>query len=226
MKAAAILWVAWLVPLTALAQEWKVYRYPDVAFAVQLPVPPDVEKSTFRTSSGVSLPMTHYVARQDGITYTLDVVDFSSANADGKSAMVETERSFRNSGRVRVALDAHINLWRGRELSLSGTDGSRSAIAIFFVNKHLYTLVGRSLPPDAMARSGDAIRFQQSLQFIVVDENGGFGPPALAACQGKSVGAAVQLDTPRGPVAATCTLVAQPNPPTDSQTPSPQTHTP
>jgi hypothetical protein len=128
-----------------------------------------------------------------------------------------------------VALDARINREFGRELSVSGADGSRSAIAIFFVNRHLYLLDGESLPPNAIAKSGDAVRFQQSLQFI--GDNGGFAgfgrfggqgegrfrgnfnPQALTACMGKSAGDAVQLDVPGGAVPATCTLIARPNGP-------------
>jgi hypothetical protein len=227
MKAVAMLLAALLIPCAAVAQEWKVYPYPNAGFAVQFPVPPVEEKSTFRTSAGALQPMMRYTARQDGITYTMEVVDFSGVNADQANTIAETEKSFGASGKVTVAIDARINREFGRELSVNGTDGSRSAVAIFFVNRHLYLLIGRSLPPNAIARSGDAVRFQQSLQFIGDNGFGGFGrfeggrgrfrgpfnPRALSACQGKSVGDAVQLDTPGGPVAATCTLVARPNRP-------------
>ncbi len=224
-SAVAVLLAAWLVPVAAVAQEWKAYQYPEPGFAVQFPVVPAVEQGTFRTSTGVSLPMTRYTARQDRIVYTVTVVDFSSVGMDGTSAIAETEKSFGASGKVTVAIDARINRQFGRELSVNDADGSRSAVAIFFASKHLYILVGQSLPPDAIARSGDAVRFQQSLQFI--GPNGGFGgfgrfggrgrfrggfnPQALTACKGKSVGDVVQLDTPGGSVPATCTLVARPN---------------
>lgn len=223
-RTVAILMAAWLIPAVAAAQEWKVYQYPEPGFAVQFPAPPAVEKGTFRTATGLSLPMTRYEARQDRVIYTVKVVDFSSANEDGMTAIAETEKSFGASGKVTVAIDARVNREFGRELSVNGTDGSRSAVAIFFANKHLYVLVGESLPPNAISRSGDAIRFQQSLQFIGVNGGfggfggrgrfrGGFNPQALAACKGKSAGDVVQLDTPRGPVSATCTLVARPNGP-------------
>ncbi len=220
---------AWLIPVAAVAQDWKVYPYPDAGFAVQFPVPPTVEKSSFTTPAGVSLPMTRYAARLARIAYTLEVVDFSSAKPSGASAVAATEKSFGATGKVTVAIDARINRTFGRELSVNGADGSRSAIGIFFVNDHLYVLDGESLPPNAIARSGDAIRFQQSLQFIGANGGfggfgrfarggrgrfgGGFNPQALAACQGKSVGEIVQLDTPRGRVTATCTLIARPNGP-------------
>jgi hypothetical protein len=226
----AILIAASLTPVAAVAQEWKPYPYPDPGFSIQFPAPPTVEKSTFKTAAGVSLPMVRYAVRQDRIVYTLNVVDFSTANADATSTIAEAEKSLGASGKVTVAIDARVNRSFGRELSILGTNGSRSSVAIFFVNKHLYTLVGEALPPNAIERSGDAIRFQESLQFI--GDNGGFGgfggpggpggggrfrggfnPQAQAACAGKSAGDAVQLDTPGGPVAATCTLVARPNMP-------------
>ena len=167
----AILLAVWLAPLTAVAQEWKSYPYPEAGFAVQFPAPPTVEKKSFRTSAGASLPMTRYTVRQDRVVFTLDVVDYSTIDVDATNTIAETEKSFGASGTVTVAMDARISRSYGRELSLSGSDGSRSAIAIFFVNKHLYTLVGQSLPPNAIEKSGDAIRFQESLQFI--GANGG-----------------------------------------------------
>jgi hypothetical protein len=225
----AILLAAWLTPLAAATEEWKSYPYPDAGFAIQFPAAPTVEKTTFRTSGGVSLPMTRYVVRQDRSVYTLNVVDYSTTNADATSTIAEIEKSFASSGKVTVAIDARVNRSFGRELSVNGADGSRSAVALFFVNKHLYELIGESLPPNAIEKSGDAIRFQESLQFI--GDNGGGGgfgrfgrpgggrfrggpnPQALAACTGKAVGEAVQLDTPGGTVAATCTLIARPNAP-------------
>ncbi len=229
----AIVTAACLIPVAASAQEWKAYPYPDAGFAIQFPAAPTVEMSTFKTAAGVSLPMTRYGVRQEGIVYSLSVVDYSSTNADSTATIAEAEKSFGTSGKVTVAIDARVNRSYGRELSVTGSNGSRSAVAIFFVNKHLFTLVGESLPPNAIQRSGDTVRFQESLQFT--GENGGFGgfggfggrgggpgqgrfrgafnPQALTACNGKSVGDAVQLDGPGGPLPATCTLIARPNAP-------------
>ena len=223
----ALLLLAWLMPVAAATEEWKSYPYPDAGFAIQLPAAPTVEKSTFKTPAGVSLPMTRYIVRQDHSVYTLNIVDYSTTNADAMTTIAETEKSFGASGKVTVAIDARVNRSYGRELSVIGSDGSRSAVAIFFVNKHLFELIGESLPPNAIEKSGDAIRFQESLQFIGANGGGfgGFGGPgggrfrggpnprALTACVGKSSGDQVQLDTPNGPVAATCALIARPNAP-------------
>jgi hypothetical protein len=236
MKAlVAILMAACLTPMAAAAQEWKAYPYPEAGFAIQFPAAPTVDKSAFKTPDGASLPMTRYEVRQDRMVYTLSVVDYSTTNADGMATIAATEKSFGAAGKVTVAIDARVNRAFGRELSVTGAGGSRSAVAIFFVNKHLYTLVGESLPPNAIQRSGDTVRFQESLQFT--GDNAGFGgfggfggpgrgpgggrfrgginPQALNACTGKAVGDTVQLEGPGGPVPATCTLFARPNAPPD-----------
>lgn len=250
----AILIAGLLLPVAAVAQDWTVYTYPDPGFTIQFPGVPAVATGKIKHATGVALPMTRYAVREDRIIYTLSIVDYSSTNADALSTISETERSVGASGKVTDTSGARVNGSFGRRLSLNGTDGSRSAIAIFFVNKHLYTLVGQALPPDAIEKSGDATRFQQSLQFL--KEDGGFfglfgssnsatsansaaatnsatssngagagrsndagegrprgahNAPADATCAGKSAGDAVQLQTPGGPVAATCTLVARPN---------------
>jgi hypothetical protein len=255
MKAlVAILMAACLTPMAAAAQEWKAYPYPEAGFAIQFPAAPTVDKSAFKTPDGASLPMTRYEVRQDRMVYTLSVVDYSTTNADGMATIAATEKSFGAAGKVTVAIDARVNRAFGRELSVTGAGGSRSAVAIFFVNRHLYTAVAQALPPNALENSDDAVRFQESLQFP--DDTGGFGrfffgsgssstssrsstssggsgngsaggaavaaparlraddpPPAATPCAGKSAGDVVQLETPRGPVPAICTLVARPLPP-------------
>jgi hypothetical protein len=242
MKATvSILLAALLLPVAAGAQEWKAYSYPDPGFTIQFPGVPAVETGTIKNSTGVSLPFTRYVVRQDHVSYTLSVVNYSSTNADSLSTIAETERSLGGSGKVTVASGARVNRHFGRALTVNGTDGSRSAIAIFFVNKHLYTVVGQAFAPDAAEKSADSDHFQESLQFP--EDNGGFGgfggfagifgssggdhvraatngatngansPHADATCAGKSAGDAVQLETPGGPVPATCILTARPNTP-------------
>jgi hypothetical protein len=219
-----------MAPVEAFPQEWQVYAYPDAGFSIQFPATPTVEMGTAKTAGGATLPLTRYIVRQDRIVYSLEVLDYSGTAADATRTIAEAEKTLSATGQVTVAIDARVNRSFGREMSINGPDGSRSVVALFFVNQHLYTLVGRSLPPNAIQRSGDAIRFQESLQFNGANGFGGFGgfggpgapgagpggrfrggnPQAVAACKGKSDGDTVQLDGPGGPVAAICTLVARP----------------
>jgi len=173
-----------MAPAAATAQAWKTYSYPSPGFAVQFPAPPSVEDDTFRTARGGALPMTRYVLRQEGVVFSVEVVDFSAAQADSLAAIAEAEKRFGTAGKVTVAIDARINREFGRELSVAGDDGSRSTVAIFFVSRRLVELVAKALPPNPLARSADAIQFQQSLQFVGPDEGlggldhyGGRGTP-------------------------------------------------
>jgi hypothetical protein len=220
----------------AHAQEWQTYTYPNPGFAIQFPGVPDVQTSKFKNAVGVTLPVTQYVVRQDRVQYTLSVVNYSSTNADALRIIGDAARSFSAKGKVNSDTGARVNGSWGRQLTVTDKDGSRSDIAIFFVDNHLYTAVGQALPPTT-----DTARFQQSLQFLVDDfslrslfgaagkaasntaastaiaggstSNGGSAGSgnADAACAGKSAGDVVQLATPSGPIPATCTLTARPN---------------
>jgi hypothetical protein len=223
----------------AHAQEWRTYTYPDPGFAIQFPGIPEVRTSRFKNSAGVTLPVTQYVVRLDGVQYTLTVVNYSSTNADSLGVIGETSRSFSVKGKVIANTGARINRTWGRELTVAESDGSQSDIAIFFVDNHLYTAVGQALPPNRTDRSADTARFQRSLQFP--DDDGDLhtvsgggrkagsnaaasavtsgSSSADAACVGKSAGDVVQLNTSTGPVGATCTLTARPNPPSKAAPP-------
>jgi hypothetical protein len=264
-----ILFAGLVMSSEAHAQEWQTYTYPDPGFAIQFPGVPNVQTANLKNSLGLTLPVTRYVVRQDGVQYTLSVVNYSSTNADALSTITETARSFSAKGKVNADTGARVNGNHGRELTITESDGSRADIAIFFVNNHLYTAVGQALPPNPMERSADTVRFQESLQFPVDDSGflglfggrgrtsfhaassavtigsssakgisagsgtGGSGSNAGehsktvasqhadAACVGKSAGDVVQLDTPNGPVRATCTLTARPNPPSGTSDGSP-----
>lgn len=264
-----VLFASLMISRIAHTQEWRTYTYPDPGFAIQFPDVPTVQTTKLKDSVGLTLPVTRYVVRRDGVQYTLSVVDYSSTNADSLSTIDEAAKSFSANGKVSANTGARVNGTHGRELTVTDSDGSRSDIAIFFVNNHLYTAVGRALPPNPATRSADTARFQHSLQFLADDSGflglfGGRGRTkspvpastviggtsstngvragsdsgdsgssvgehvrtvaiqrADAACAGKSVGDVVQLDTPAGPVPATCTLTARPNPPSTDMSHAP-----
>ena len=248
MRLALLLTLALLAPAFAQAQTgaWQPYSYGDRGFAFASPSAPVVDDAKTETWNGQSAPVRTYAAEAPGIVYTLSVVDLTKQTLDGPQTIAEAERRLSALGKVTVAVDARINREYGRELNIEARDGSRLTTAIFFIDGRLYRLVANALPPDAQARSGDALRFQQSLQFIPVTAasatvatadvpvpvqgrggggrrggfgggggfgRGGGGAQAQAACAGKAAGDKVQLDTPQGPVAATCTLIARPDRP-------------
>ena len=229
-------------PALAHAQTgaWQPYSYGDQGFALAAPSPLVVDDAKTETWNGQSAPVRTYAAEAPGIVYTLSVVDLSKQTVDGPQTIAEAEKRLTALGKVTIAVDARISREYGRELNIEAKDGGRLTTAIFFIDGRLYRLVADALPPDAANCSGDALRFQQSLQFIPVTAasaappaadqppgrggfdggrrgggfgRGGGGAQAQAACAGKAAGDHVQLDTPQGQVSATCTLVARPDRP-------------
>ena len=246
-SAAALVFAAALLPGLARAQGqgqgqgWQEYRYPDQGFAFQLPAAPHVDVAPAATPTGVTAPARTYRAQGDGIVYTLQVFDLSKAGVNADTLVADTEKALVGAGKVDVAVNSRINRQFGRELTISAADGSRLTVALFYVNQHLYELVGKALPPNPADRSAQAIHFQQSLQFVGADgqgfgggfgggggpggggfggrgrfgqAGGGGGQAAQAACAGKTAGDKVSFQTPDGQTtAATCVLVARPDRP-------------
>ncbi len=152
-------------PLTAAAQSWENYDYQDAGFAVHFPAPPSVTTGVYKTTTGETAPATIYSVRRDDIIYTVTRADFTKLTLDGDKAINDAVKSFEQLGKIQLDVDARINRQYGHELSVGGKDGSRFTVAIFFFNHHLYQLQGQAMPPDPDRRSGQLIRFQQSLQF-------------------------------------------------------------
>jgi hypothetical protein len=166
MRARLLLIVALLFPGTAAAQGWREYAYPDASFAVQFPAPPVIETATYAAPGGHSVPATIYALRQPDIVYTMTVANLVNTPVDNERVIDEAAQALRGTGEVTVNVRAEINDRYGRKLSINETDGSRTIYAIFYFNHHFYELKGKVLPPNPVRRSGNAIRFQESLRFI------------------------------------------------------------
>jgi len=157
------------------AQAWDEHAYPDAGFAVQFPGEPQVEAGSYATVNGTSVPATVYSARQGSGTYTVTVAELANTPADQPNAIDDAVSLVRESGQIKLDVNARINREFGRELSVAENDGSRSMMGIFFFNHRLYELRANVLPPDPEAGSADALRFQQSLRFMGDNDGGGFG---------------------------------------------------
>ena len=216
------------LPAASHAQGWQVFRFDDQGFAVQLPAAPQQGEGRIELGAGPATPAKAYTLKQDDVVYSMTVADLAKG-ADQQAAIADAVKAFSAKGQIKQDVNERIDRQFGRQLSVDGADGSRSAISIFVVNGKLYELEGKALSPSA---SGKTIRFQQSLEFINLGaerfrpENqpggggpgqGGFGrgfggrrggpPPAeaIAACQGKAAGDKVQFTGQGGQtVAASC----------------------
>jgi hypothetical protein len=153
--------------LPASAQGWREFSYPNAGFAVQLPAEPVMETGTYTLTGGIAAPATIYAHREPNMIYTMTIADLTGTAADNAGVIDQTVRALRQTGEVTVDVRSEINDQYGRQLSIDDSDGSRSIYGIFYINHRLYELKAEVLPPNPERRSGFAIRFQQSLRFIV-----------------------------------------------------------
>ena len=165
MRLVALAAFSMLTAAPAAAQDWREYAYPDASFAVQFPGEPVVESGAYLAAGGITVPATIHILRQPAIVFSVTVADLTGTPADNRNAIDQAVRALAGTGEIRADVRAEINDQYGRELSITETDGSRSIYAIFFINHRLYELKGKVLPPTPERRSGDAVRFQQSLRF-------------------------------------------------------------
>lgn len=173
MKAlVTILLAGALLPFAAQAQEWQAFSPASGGFGIEFPATPAVQSSRIKDANWGQLPVTRYTVRQEHMLYSVSDVDYSGTNADALTTITETARTLSTTGKVIANAGTRIGRYHGRAMRVDGADGSHSAISIFFLNKHLYTIIGQALPPNATDAANDAGRFQESLEFP--DDNGVF----------------------------------------------------
>jgi hypothetical protein len=156
----------------AQAQTWREYRYS--GFAIRFPAEPTIESGTYATGEGTKVDARIYSVRQAGALYRVTVADLSRAHQKEAQAVSEAIGHLAASGEVVVDVPHRVNQILGRQLSIVGHDGSRSAIALFYRFGRLYLVEGVILPTNEDTLSPDGARFQQSLRFILNSARGDF----------------------------------------------------
>lgn len=161
--------------VSAQAQSsWTEFNYADQGFAVSFPADPAVGHMKVKTPEGNDAIETLYAVRQGDAIYRMTVIDYKDAMIDGDKAISDAIAAIRERGSVSLDLPARVNRNRGRQLSVTGMDGSHSTAAIFFGDHRLYQIEGTLLASSSDPVSGELIRFQQSLRFT--GPGNGFGP--------------------------------------------------
>jgi hypothetical protein len=158
-----VLWLVAAIP--ASAQTWQEYRDPELGFATSFPGAPAITDMTYKMIGGSSVGARLYSLRQGSSEFRLIVADFSNAPLQDDAAIAEAEKTLAATGKVTVAIAARVNRNYGRQLGVTAPDGSKSVSAIFFANHRLYQIEGITHPGED-ANSANAVRFQQSLNFI------------------------------------------------------------
>jgi hypothetical protein len=148
----------------AAAQGWKEYAYPDYAFTVSFPADPKVETTTYQAPDGRAVEAHVYSVTQDGGVFKMTIADLSNAAMEESVVIDHAIKLLSQGGEIKVDIPHRVRRVFGRQLSITGSDGSRSTVAVFYHKGRLYQIEGKSLPTGTDG-TADAIRFQQSLVF-------------------------------------------------------------
>ena len=159
-----------LIGLPAHAQVWREYRYS--GFAIQFPAEPSIEAVTYTTAAGLKAEARLYSASPDGALYRVTVADLSDSHMSEAQALGDAIDRLTAEGEVVVDVPHRVNRVLGRQLSIVGHDGNRSAVALFYRNRRLYLIEGTILATNDDLMSSDGVRFQQSLRFILNNARG------------------------------------------------------
>ena len=162
MRLIAFVLAAFVVSAPAAAQTWKEYNYPDYSFSVSFPADPQIETATYLAADGRSVPARIYSVRQNNGVFKVTVADLANTGLQESAVIDHAVKMLSQGNRVTVDFPHRIYQVYGRQLSLVGTDGSRSTVAVFDTNGRLYQIEAKILPGGA---DTDLIRFQQSLIF-------------------------------------------------------------
>jgi hypothetical protein len=146
----------------AAAQNWQEYSYPTYAFTIVFPADPRVQTTTYRLADGRSVEAHVYSARQNDSVFTVTVAELGNSGLNESAVIDHAIKMLSEGGQVKINIPHRVYQVYGRQLSITGTDGSHSTVALFDFNGRLYQVEGKTLPGGNPL---DMLRFQQSLVF-------------------------------------------------------------
>ncbi len=162
MRLIAFALAAFAIVGPAAAQNWQEYSYPAYAFTITFPVDPRVQTTTYRLADGRSVEAHVYSARENGSVFTVTVAELGNAGLDESAVIDHAIKTLSEGGEVKINIPHRVYQVYGRQLSITGADGSRSTVALFDFGRRLYQVEGKTLPGGNPL---DMLRFQQSLVF-------------------------------------------------------------
>jgi hypothetical protein len=160
--AAAVAFVA--SSSAALAQSWKEYSYPELAFTVSFPAEPKIESRPYQIGDGRSVDAQVFSVGTDGGRFTVTVADLSDTGMDEDAVLDGAIQNLSHGGEIKLNIRHRVGRVLGRQLSIAGADGSHSTDAVFYYKNRLYQIEGKALA-ESSDGGAEAIRFQQSLIF-------------------------------------------------------------
>lgn len=154
----------------ASAQTWDVYSNRENFFSVNLPAEPAMTQAAYKTAKGTSLTARTFTAvapvgsRLAG-TYTVTVVDYTSAKDELSTAVEQARNAMRAKGTVKYDGLNNIDLHLSRRLTVETPTTRILGEILMAANNRLYITQAETplnVPPPAV--------FQASLQ--ILDDSG------------------------------------------------------
>ncbi len=153
--------VAFSAASPALAQQWVDYVNPEYRFAVNFPVDPTEQDSTYTSSDGTTLNAHMFSAEQDTSIYRVSVARFPTDVADVPGELDHAAEIYRQRGEVAHDAPGDYDGIRAHELSVIDPEGRQVYVSILFHDRHLTIAEG-----DVSSDSFPPIQFQQSIWVI------------------------------------------------------------
>ena len=195
MRLIAFALAAFVAGGPAAAQTWQEYSYPAYSFTVAFPAEPQIETTTYRLADGRTVDAHVYSVSQNDSVLKVTIAELGNSGLDESAVIDYATKTLSAGGEVKINIPHRVYQVYGRQLSILGTDGSRSTVALFDFNGRLYQVEGKALHGGNPL---DMLRFQQSLVFT----GGGSNRSAEAiraireGCRGAAANPA-GLDDPR-----------------------------
>jgi hypothetical protein len=162
MRPIVLAFAAFLAVSPAQAQSWQEYTYPVYSFSVSFPSEPKVETTMYQAFNGRMVEARVYSVTSDGNVLKMTIADLSDGDMEEKPVIDHAIKTLSADGEIKVDIPHRISAVYGRQLAISGADGSHNSVAVFFYKRRLYQIEGKAASGDGTA---NAIRFQQSLSF-------------------------------------------------------------
>jgi len=198
MRLIAFTLAAFFVAGPAAAQNWQEYSYPDYSFRVAFPANPQIEITTYPIADNRSVEAHVYSVRQNNIVFKVTVAELANTGLNESAVIDHAIKTLSQGGEIKIDIPARVSRVYGRQLSIAGSDGSRSSVAVFYFKGRLYQIEGIALP-DAKDAGSYVIRFQQSLVFTGGETNrsGDVDREPRRACRGGPEGTDRRSDRER-----------------------------
>jgi len=154
---------------SAQAWAWTEYIYADQGVAIQFPVKPQIQKSTYDTTLAKGLPAMVYSAEDDHVQYRLITVDLAKFPDRGANFLNESAFRLMQQGDVlftdfpRVYQD--VKAIYGVTLVVDRMDGTRVRSSLYYNKGHLYIAEAVVLPARGDKDMTTPTRFDQTIRF-------------------------------------------------------------